>query len=259
MQQAIYEPKGRALEYSFLACNLYAGCSHRCDYCFAPGCLRQTKEKFHSHVEPRKGILEQLRKDAPKYAGTNKRVLLCFHCDPYSPEAAASGMTREALKILREHKIPFQVLTKGGTRAAADFDLYGPNDAFAVTLTAPGDELGLWEKYEPGAAEPYDRIDAIREAKRRGITTWVSLEPVLNPVLSHRVITETHGIADLFRVGKMNHDPKREAEIDWRDFAYRAMNLCNKYGKPFIFKKDLLAYCDFEIIGQCKTDPRVVK
>ena len=28
----IYEPKGKAREYSPYACNLYIGCSHRCQY-----------------------------------------------------------------------------------------------------------------------------------------------------------------------------------------------------------------------------------
>ena len=31
----IYEPKGRAREYSELACNLYRGCTHGCRYCYA--------------------------------------------------------------------------------------------------------------------------------------------------------------------------------------------------------------------------------
>ena len=31
----IYEPKGKAREYSPLAVNLYRGCSHGCLYCYA--------------------------------------------------------------------------------------------------------------------------------------------------------------------------------------------------------------------------------
>ena len=32
--RAIYQPKGAAREYSRWACNLYNGCSNRCDYCY---------------------------------------------------------------------------------------------------------------------------------------------------------------------------------------------------------------------------------
>jgi DNA repair photolyase len=253
----IYTPTGRALEYSLLALNLYTGCSHRCDYCFAPGCLRKTREVFHANVKPRPGIIEALKREAPKFAHTNERVLLCFHCDPYSPEAAASGVTRQALEVLREYDVPFQILTKGGMRASHDFDLYGPNDAFATTLTTLSRIQSA--KYEPGAAVPMDRRNAIFTAHEQGIKTWVSLEPVLYPEWALDIIAETHRYVDLYKVGKLNHDAVRERQINWKRFAQEAMFLLNKYGKPFIFKKDLRAYCDFEIVGECKDDPRLVR
>ena len=34
MGKAIYQPKGKAKEYSQWACNLYKGCSGDCEYCF---------------------------------------------------------------------------------------------------------------------------------------------------------------------------------------------------------------------------------
>ena len=62
----VYKPRGRAREYSELACNLYRGCTHGCRYCYAPAsmrtCLRAphrqaTGEKWHAQAEPRKDIL----------------------------------------------------------------------------------------------------------------------------------------------------------------------------------------------------------
>ena len=79
----IYEPKGRALEYSMLAVNHYTGCPHRCMYCYGPRALKVSKEEFHSHVEPRKDILKIVGKQAARLAGTDKRVMLSFACDPY--------------------------------------------------------------------------------------------------------------------------------------------------------------------------------
>ena len=43
----VYEPRGKAREYSPLAANLYSGCSHQCKYCYAPATLHKTKEKFY--------------------------------------------------------------------------------------------------------------------------------------------------------------------------------------------------------------------
>ena len=70
----VYEPKGRAREYSELACNLYLGCTHGCRYCFAPACMHSTAEKWHSQVELRKNVIPLLEKDAEKLIGDPRRM-----------------------------------------------------------------------------------------------------------------------------------------------------------------------------------------
>lgn len=239
--RAIYEPKGRALEYSLLACNLFKGCIHGCDYCYAPNVLQKNREDFHSEERagPRKGILKALENDAAKLKGTDKRVLLCFTCDPYQPRSIEKGVTREALQILRSFDIPFQVLTKGGMRARRDFDLYGPNDAFATTLTFLSNSDSY--EHEPDAAKPQDRIEAIELAHYLGITTWVSLEPVLDVGQSLCIIEETHPFVDLFKIGKLNH---KSNMTDWRWFGAEAIRLCEKYGVDYYIKDDLAKFLD---------------
>jgi DNA repair photolyase len=187
-------------------------------------------------------VLEHLSSEAPRYQGTDERVLLCFLSDPYQPLEAETRTTRGALRILAAHQVPFQVLTKGGTLACADFGLYTPRDAFAVTLTGVD---AAWSALEPGAASNGDRIEALFEAKRCGIETWVSLEPVVDPAASLEVIRATHEVVDLYKIGKINHDPETAARIDWPRFAFEAANLCEKYGVYYYLKKDLAAYCDF--------------
>lgn len=260
--EAIREPRGRALEYSFLACDPYWGsCTNGCDYCYVAGSMRRSREQWDKiPLAPRKDFIKVLRRDAAKYHGTDKRVLLSFTSDVYCEPAVESGLTRQVLEVLHEFGIPFQVLTKNGLAAAADFDLYGPNDAFATTLTYAAYKESM--EHEPGAASPNDREVAIYEAHDRGIQTWVSLEPVLDPRDALLWIQTIHQGVDLFKIGKLNHDPKLEKRIDdefgWARFAWNAMNLCNKFGKPFILKKDLLAYCDFPIVGAATFDPRKV-
>ena len=59
--KVIYEPKGRAKEYAELAVNLYNGCSHGCEYCYARkianrfgGTIQQAcfSDKVHDLKEP---------------------------------------------------------------------------------------------------------------------------------------------------------------------------------------------------------------
>ena len=120
----------------------------------------------------------------------------------------------------------------------ADFDLYGPNDAFATTLTYLMDD-GKTLEIEPQAALPSDRIQAIRDAKGRGITTWVSLEPVLDPDESLALIDRTYEFVDLYKIGKLNH---KNNDTDWRSFGMKAIELCRQFNKPYYVKADLAKY-----------------
>ena len=92
--RVIYEPAGKAREYSALALNLYNGCKNGCLYCYVPNFCKKDKNQFHSKVEVRQGILKKLVIDCR--AGISEKVLMCFTSDPY-PEN--SEITREALKI----------------------------------------------------------------------------------------------------------------------------------------------------------------
>jgi len=238
--QVIYEPKGRAGEYSHLALNLFAGCQHRCSYCYVPASMRMSRQKWEGRgFTVREGVLSALLKDAPKYSGTMKRVLLSFTTDPYQPQPHSQIVTRDALTILHDCNVPFQVLTKGGTRAVADFDLYSDKDAFAVTLT---DVSGAWSHLEHGTASSRDRMAALTEAHCRGIETWVSLEPVFDPRDSLDVIRRAWDVVDVFKIGKLNYDKQREDQIDWARFVHEAVGLCEKYEVRYYIKADLARY-----------------
>jgi len=242
----IYEPKGRAAEYAHLAINHRIGCSHRCSYCYGPAVTKDPD--FHNKPHDRKGVLEALQKEAPKFAGTNERVLLCFIGDPYDN----SNLTRYVLVVLKTYDIPFQILTKGGMRAASDFDLYTKLDAFGTTLTLLDPERA--REVEPFAATPSNRIRAIEIAHARGIETFVSLEPVIDSQQSLLIIERTHKFVDHYRIGKLNYQPSK---INWRRFAIAAIKLCRDLGKDYYIKKDLAEH--LEGFAFCNTDRRKVK
>lgn len=234
--QIIYQPRGRALEYSLLAANLYAGCGHGCTYCYAPAATRTSRADF-GKPKVRTYILTRLKRDAAILAGTDERVLLSFSTDPYQPLELEQHVTTGAIDILKLHDIPFNVLTKGGSRAVSDFHLYGPHDIFGTTLTFL--DISRTLIWEPGAATPEDRIEAIQAAKEQGIFTWVSLEPVIDPQTTLRIIEETHDFVDHYKVGKLNYVPN---DVEWDCFGVEAVNLLEKYDKSYYIKKDLAAY-----------------
>jgi DNA repair photolyase len=252
--QVIYRPRESAREYAPLACNVYNGCSHRCVYCLGPSVLHKTAEQFFQ-PSTRENFLLRLVRDCARLqrAGVHGRVLLSFTSDPYQPLDVKEKVTRSAISLLKGHGLAVQALTKGGTRALRDIGLFDRRDAFATTLTFLDD--GDSRKWEPNAALPGDRIEAIKAFHERGIPTWVSLEPVIDPAQSLEIIGQTHPSVDLFQVGKLNYHPLAQ-EINWELFATYAVMLLKELGyrrigadgallpgdRGFYIKQDLAAY-----------------
>ncbi len=244
----IYEPKGRAQEYCPLACNLYRGCGHGCIYCYAPDATFMDRQKFYE-ASPRPDIIDKLARDARKAAddGATGNVMLCFTCDPYQAIDDIHQLTRQAIQILHDNGFNVTVLTKGGHRAERDFDLYQGGDEFATTLTFTGKAMSdLWE---PGAAPPEERIESLRKAHEKGIYTWVSLEPVIDPIQTLELIKLTHTFVDRFKVGKLNYAGILPAPfdsqvrgLDWGQFARAVIALFEQLGCDSYMKKDLRGY-----------------
>jgi DNA repair photolyase len=242
----LYRPAGRAGEYAGLAVNLYRGCAHGCEYCYAPATIRMSRADFYADAAPRAGIIGQLRRELERgeAAGTlpaREPVLLSFTSDAYQPAEDGAGIAREAIGLLHAHGYPVHVLTKGGRRAARDFDILGEleGDAYAVSLTflSAADS----ERWEPGAALPRERLATLAEAHACGIATWVSLEPVIAPAQTLALIREAAPIAGLFKVGKLNHHPLA-ALIDWPGFAREAVALLEELHAAYYLKADLREY-----------------
>lgn len=220
----IYEPKGKAKEYGDYAINIYTGCPHECFYCFAPSVLRKVKDDFHKCVEPRKNIVEEVKKQIEREKITGKLIHLCFTCDPY-PCGYDTTPTREIIKAIKESGNNVQILTKGdGSR---DFDLLDENDWYGITLDGIGNGRNpLWKS----------RVDAFAEAHSKGIKTWVSFEPVTN---ERQFFIELHLVSlmvDKVKIGKLNYHP---SDIDWKSFGEKAEALCKSLGIDYYIKDSL--------------------
>lgn len=233
----IYAPAGQAGEYSALATNPYRGCGHKCAYCYVPGVLRMKRPDFDAGAVPRANFLHDLTKDARKYEalGITEQVMLSFTTDPYHP--GDTILTRETLQALIAHGLGICTLTKGGTRALRDIDLFrSGRDAFACTLTSIDPAFSL--KWERGAALPEDRLAALREFHARGIFTWVSLEPVLDTAATLQIIRQTHEVVDLYKVGRVNYTGLTKS-TDWKHFTSDVLAALAETGARHYIKKDL--------------------
>lgn len=236
----IYAPKGQAGEYAPLAANPYRGCGHKCAYCYVPLITKQNRGEFNAGAVERAEWLDRLAREGEKYrkAGITEQVMMSFTSDPYHPGDTAT--TRTAIQIMQANGLGICTLTKGGTRALRDLELFRPNrDAFASTLTSLDDAFS--QKWESGAALPGDRIAALKAFHAAGIFTWVSLEPTLNTESSLAIVEATHEFVDLYKVGRANYLPMTK-NTDWESYTHSMIWLLNKLGKRHYVKKDLQPY-----------------
>ncbi len=236
----IYEPKGPAREYSAWACNLVQSpkrngegprtCSHGCLYCYNP-------KGTEDGPVLKRDVISRLKNDLPKLRKVIKpgeQLEFTFVGDVYDPKLP--GLARECLQACNDANVPFRVLTKNGKTAISDFDLYKKGDLFGCTLTFIDPEKS--KEWEPGASLPGDRLKALEGAHKRGIKTWASLEPVIDPDETMELIRRSSGFVDHYKVGKWNHD-KLADKIDWRQFAADVVELLESLGCDYYIKDDL--------------------
>ena len=237
----IYTPKGRAREYSPKALNIYLSCTHGCEYCYAPGCRHQSREQYFAKPYPRKDIAKKLWKeldtDSPK-----EQVLLSFIGDVYCETRDENRATRDCLEALHAHSVPVAILTKGGYRCLRDlvvFERFGEHIMVGTTLTFdnPHDS----SQWEPGAANPYERVDTLNRLHDAGIRTFASFEPVIDPKQSLNLmrVTAEESCVDVYKVGKLNNYNGLDKQTDWTDFLGKAVEILRGHGREFYVKEDL--------------------
>ena len=243
--QAIYKPKGRAAEYFKLACNPFKGCVHGCKYCYVPGMLRVSKEEFHAESKAKPGFAEQFEKDCKKFANSPDHCLLSFSHDMFqnvyikgevNMSYAKNGakIAKGIIEQLHASNIPVAFLTKGIILFEV-MDKLKSTDTVGVTLTFV-DPLKSRE-WEPYAALPDDRISNLVAAKVRGIPTFVSIEPVIDPVESLAVMRKAAPYTDKFLVGTANYIG---STVDWVKFYADVMALFSELGITNYYIKESL-------------------
>lgn len=234
----IYEPAGRAREYSPLALNYFKGCDHGCKYCYVPNMLG----RFNSNYEHGNVIsptdYEKLEVSAKKIQGCGKQILLSFTGDPYCN--AENGETRKVLEILNSYNHKVAILTKDPEKALKDIDVilkFGNRIKVGSTLTfADKKDSEVWE---PGAAFPKSRIEGLRKFSKLGVITWASFEPVIVPEQSLKCLADVSSFISHVRIGKLNNYKGLDRQIDWARFIFESVKICRENKLPFYVKNDL--------------------
>lgn len=218
--KAVYNPTGKAGEYAKWACNFYVGCSNMCDYCYCKrGILNnvmgmdkpQLKKVFKDETD----ALECFKKELLQNLADIKEhgIFFSFTTDPLLEET--HKLTWEATCFAVEHNVPVMILTKSvGKWVDQLCDDVHPSwrKYIAIGFTLTGhDEL------EGNSASTMDRIRAMYDLHNAGYKTFASIEPVIDFVNAYSMITLSHGVCDLYKIGllsgkRYNAKEKSDAE-----------------------------------------------
>jgi DNA repair photolyase len=179
--------------------NLYRGCAHDCAYCDGRAERYQVEGDFGQQVAVKTNAPELLAREldprrrrkpfAPGYVFLGGGV-----SDAYQPAEASHGLTRRALELLAgsEHPFGVHVLTKS-TLVRRDTDLLArikERSGVIVSFSLSTVDDAVSATFEPGAAPPSERLEALRAFKAQGLACGVYLLPVIPGVTDSRQAIE---------------------------------------------------------------------
>lgn len=213
---AIYKPKGAAAEYAEWACNFYVGCSNGCTYCYLKkgrgakvlgGDKPTLKKCFKGEAHALEVFEKELKANLSELQ--EKGLFFSFTTDPMLPETI--GLTEQAIDIATDLSVPVKILTKCTNWVDTLLPKLPINwreyYAFGFTLTGH-DEL------EQGASTNEERIEAMKKLHDAGFKTFASIEPIIDFGSSYKMIQQTIGFCDLYKVGIESGKKYYSLELD---------------------------------------------
>jgi len=204
--KAIYQPKGKAAEYSKWACNFYVGCSNDCSYCYLKkgrgkevlgGNIPTLKKCFKDEDHALKVFQKELKDNLPELQKNG--LFFSFSTDPMLPKTRI--VTWSSFIECYYENIPIKILTKNADfindENISVFDLTDEAKkfiAFGFTLTGH-DEL------EHNASTNAERIEAMKKLHEAGFRTFASIEPIIDFESSKNMIELSIKYCDLYMIG----------------------------------------------------------
>jgi DNA repair photolyase len=165
--------------------NPYGGCVHKCRFCFAVQYRvvadQGTTQDFGTRLFIKTNFVDVLARELKRPGLQGEHITLGTATDPYQPVEGRYRLTRGALTLLRDHGNPVSLLTKS-PMIVRDVDLLAeiarqtPVEVFFSITTV---DLDLWRTVEPGTANPFHRLRAMRTLREAGVPAGVMMAPIL--------------------------------------------------------------------------------
>lgn len=229
--------------------NGYVGCTHKCIYCYA--CFMK---RFTNHTEPWGDFIDIKEFDEYKIPKDieGKNIFISSVTDPYNHFEKKYEKTRKALEVLKDINCEIGILTKSKL-VVRDIDLFKQfkNIEIGISLNTIDDDFR--KLIEPNAGNVEDRINALRELKENGITTYLFMSPIFPGITDFKAIIEkTKEYVDYYCFEDLNLRANYKYDVlnlikDKYNHLYSLYNdiyLNNKKDYFDNYKKGIISYCE---------------
>lgn len=233
------------VEYGDYTINHVEGCSHGCMYpCYAMLMARRfgRVKSYDEWIKPKivLNAAELLAKEIPKHKDKIKFVHLCFSTDPFMygyPEIA--DLSVRLIEMLNEADIKCTALTKG----TLPIELSGlsKSNEFGITLISLDENFR--NEYEPFSAPYKERIESLYRLHKKGVKTWVSIEPYPTPNIieqNFKKILQSVAFVDKIIFGRLNYNAIVSQYRDQKGFynhlSRQVIEFCKTKNKDYHIK-----------------------
>lgn len=166
----------------------YIGCRFGCSYCYVSQSnvhrFYNGGQEWGNYVYPRVGIAERLESDLARLhrrdALNRAAIFMSSSTDPYQGAERTYQLTRHCLSVLKESPPGLLVIQTRAPLAARDFDIMAAlGDRCLLNLTIETDREDVRRVLTPLCPSIQQRLETVRQARRRGIATQVTVSPCL--------------------------------------------------------------------------------
>lgn len=181
VKKALNKLNSKFLPYKY-DLNIYRGCSHRCQYCYALYSHRYLETtNFFEKIYIKKNIVEALEKELSSRRWKQEWINLGGVTDSYQAIEKQYQIMPRILELMIKYKTPITISTKSDL-ILRDMDLLEKlakvtTVNVAVTITTWDENMR--QKLEPGAISSQRRMKIFEQLKGKGINLGLHLMPII--------------------------------------------------------------------------------
>ncbi len=169
--------------------NIYRGCSHACNYCYAIYSHQYlNSDGFYDDIFVKTNIVEQLEKELSSPSWKREVINIGGVTDSYQKAEESYRFMPQILKLLIKHRTPAIISTKS-TLVLRDYDLIDElsrvtyiNIAASITTM----DENVRKKIEPGGAPSTERFAMLKEFRKTNASIGLHVMPIIPHITDSR-------------------------------------------------------------------------